>query len=424
MKAETAQKAHNNILILGSDFLPKPYANGVCLYNIAREYLKGGHQVFCITTQESGQKEYDVIEGIHIYRVKRAWFTTFHDKYSHGGKISKAFEKAVHLARNLCMAPLYPNVAPFRSKKMYALAKKLVIEESVDTVIASFVPYETIYSLLRLKKAFGKQLFCVSYYLDYLWENRYTSLARAYYSWCCARAQKKDLRYLDRVIIPLTSRSEFENQYGVHDNVVFLELPVYVKEAGAPMKELPFSKDTLNLAFIGSLNTWNRSPERLLKLLHAVRGKIPNLKLHIWGNITDTGDILTQYASIAEYHGYTESRYIPTILKKADWVVNISNERDYHLVPSKIFQLFASGKPVLNYMFNREDVSIPYFERYKNTYTVYDDQADDEATVEALVKALQKQWPLVHADERFRENTPTFVAKKIVEGYRRSEDKL
>lgn len=414
MEGET-QKERKNILILGSDFLPSPHANGVCLCNIAREYIQKGYSVFCIVTQEPGQLKYEVIEGIHIYRLERAWFTSFHEKYSHGGKLSKAFEKAVHLLRNLCMAPFYPNVAPLRSQRLYALSKKIVIKESIDTVIASFVPYETIYTILRLKKNFGNQLFCVSYYLDYLWENRYASLRRAYYSWCCKRAQKKDLRYLDRVIIPITSRAEFESQYGVHGNVHFLGLPVYEKSLEAPVETLLFDHNTLNLVFIGSLNTWNRSPKRLLKLLQAVSQKMPNIKLHVWGDVTNTKGILGQYPALVVYHGYTESKYIPTILQNADWVVNISNERDFHLVPSKIFQLFSSGKPILNYMFNRADVSIPYFKRYKNTYTVYDDQADDAVTLAALVETLKKKWPSVNADAEFQENTPEYVAKRIIE---------
>ena len=417
MGSEAIQVKHKNILILGSDFLPRPSANGVCLYNIAKEYTQKGHNVFCIVAQEPGQKEYQIIEDIHIYRLKRAWFTSFYEKHANGGKLSRAFGKVVHLARNICMVPFYPNVAPLRSIKFYALAKKIVVKENIDIVIASFVPYETIYTALHLKKTFGDQLCCVTYYLDYLWENRYSSLARAFYNWACEHAQKKDIRYLDYVIIPITSKVEFESQYGIHHNVKFLELPVYVRENGIPMENLPFTHESIDLAFVGTLNTWNRSPERLLKLLLSVKNKLPNVKLHLWGDITNTKEIIAQYPALVEYHGYTESKYIPTILQSADWVVNISNKRDHHLVPSKIFQLFASGKPILNYMFNRSDVSIPYFQRYENTYWVYDDEADNEKTIDSLVEALKKQWLTVNADEQFRSNAPDVVAEEIISPY-------
>ena len=56
----------------------------------------------------------------------------------------------------------------------------------------------------------------------------------------------------------------------------------------------------------------------------------------------------------------------------------------------------------------------PYFERYKNTYTVYDDQANEVAVIDALVQALKKKWPLVNADAEFRENMPEYVAERII----------
>lgn len=419
ISSSTGREKH--ILIIGSYFLPRASANGVCLHNIVKEYIKEGHNVYYIAPKEPNQKEYEIIDGIHIYRVKQSWFTAFHEKYSNGGKIAKAFDKVMHLLRNIFLIPYYPNVAPVRSKKVYAIARKIVNEKNIDIVIASYVPYEAIYTALHLKRKFGSKLFCVSYYLDYLCGHRYTSFARHVYEHSCAHSLKKDFRFLDRVIIPLTSRNEFEKQYGVHANVRFSELPVYVKGTSSLLKYSPFEKETINLVFIGSLNTWNRSPERLLKLLKSVSQKIPNIRLHIWGDVTNTKGILDRYHAFVEYHGYTESKYIPTILQNADWVVNISNKRDFHLVPSKIFQLFASGKPILNYVFDRNDVSLPYFERYENTYWVYDDEANSEVTVTKLAEALQKKWLPLNVDELYRGNMPEVVAEKILRGFDKKE---
>ena len=96
-------------------------------------------------------------------------------------------------------------------------------------------------------------------------------------------------------------------------------------------------------------------------------------------------------------------------------------KRDFHLVPSKIFQLFASGKPILNYVFDRNDVSLPYFERYENTYWVYDDEANSEVTVTKLAEALQKKWLPLNVDELYRGNMPEVVAEKILRGFDKKE---
>lgn len=409
------------ILIIGSTLLPNPSANGVCVCNIAKEFLKEDCEVYCIGTQKKNQQNFEISEGLHIYRIKEAWFSKFHDEFSNGSAAERVFCKVVHLLRNVCLIPFHPNTNPIRSRKVYRLACKLVVEKKIDIVIGSYKPYESIYTVQHLKSRYGKRLYCISYYLDYLIENKYTSVIRDFYVKSCRRAQEKDICCLDRVLIPIAEKQQFEAQYGAHSNVDYLELPVYVKEECTPMADLPYRQDTINLAFVGSLNTWNRSPERLLKLLKAVQAKYPNMRLHVWGNTNDTKNILAQCPEFVEYHGYVESKYIPSIIDHADWVVNISNKRDFRLVPSKIFQLFASGKPILNYVFDRNDVSLPYFERYENTYWVYDDEANSEVTVTKLAEALQKKWLPLNVGELYRGNMPEVVAEKILRGFDKKE---
>ena len=418
---EDLSDKHMKILIIGSTLLPNSSANGVCICNIAKEFLKKGYEVYCIGTQKKNQCNFEISGGLHIYRVEEAWFSKFHDGFSNGNVAKRIFCNAVHLLRNVCLIPFHPNTNPIRSRRIYKLACKLVDEKKIDIVIGSYKPYESIYTVQHLKRKYGKRLYCISYYLDYLIESKYSSVVRNFYMKSCHRAHRKDICCLDRVLIPIAEKQQFESQYDVHSNVDYMELPVYVKEASTSVADLSYCPGMVNFAFVGSLNTWNRSPERLLKLLKAVRTKGLNLRLHIWGNINDTKEMIAQYPDLVEYHGYVESKYVSSIMQQADWVINISNKRDFHLVPSKIFQLFASGKPILNYVFDRHDASLPYFDRYENTYTVYDDQADDPSTVEALVKALQKQWPPVNADEEFRENTPEVVAEKILCGYNQKE---
>ena len=402
------------ILFIVSSFLPNTTANGVCVYNLAREYIQQGLQVYCITSQAAGQKTYEMIDGIHIYRIKEAWFGRFQAKSMSRGTASKLCYKLVHVLRNICLIPLYPNVSPIRSRQVYRTALKLVETENIDTVVGSFRPYESVYTVLKLKRKFADQVTCISYYLDVLLQNRTMHLGSAYYRWRSIRAQRKDIRTLDRVLIPLANRNEFESIYGKHDNVRFLDFPMYVRKTENAKMDLPFRSGTLNLAYVGTLNLQDRNPSRLLELLAAVQSYVPNVRLHIWGNAEEVKEIIEHYNSIAQYHGYVSSECVPYILQGADWVINISNKKNSNMIPSKKFQLFASGKPILNYVFNRQDASLRYFERYANTYYVYDNQVNHQLAVAELVDAFQKKWPLVNADEVFRENTPEIVAEKII----------
>lgn len=402
------------ILIIVSDLLPNTTANGVCVYNIAREYVKNGRSVYCIALREAGMKKYETIDGIHIYRVEEAWFTHFQRKCSVRGKAGKLYYKFIHLVRNICLIPLYPNVAPVRSVRIYRLVLKLVRQEKIDTVIGTFRPYESIYTVLRLKREFGEKLTCVSYYLDMLLQKKQLKIGYGFYERRSMRAQRKDIRFLDRIVVPSANKDEFEKMYGTHDNVEFVEFPVYIKGKAVSIEKLPFQKGLINLVYVGTLNREDRNPKRLLSLLSSVQKYIPNVRLHIWGNISDVKEILDSYPDVAVFHGYASSESVMAILHDADWLVNISNKCNYNMIPSKIFQLFASGKPILDYVFERKDMSLPYFERYENTCFVYDDRAEDIATIDGLVAALKRKWPLVNADEKFLENTPKVVAERIL----------
>ncbi len=91
--------------------------------------------------------------------------------------------------------------------------------------------------------------------------------------------------------------------------------------------------------------------------------------LHIWGKITDE-KTMTQInvSQFIQYHGLIENVYTAYLLKTADFCLNLSNAITYNMVPSKIFQLFALSKPIINIVANDNDVSLEYF--IKNEYVI------------------------------------------------------
>ena len=61
------------------------------------------------------------------------------------------------------------------------------------------------------------------------------------------------------------------------------------------------------------------------------------------------------------------------LLKRADLLLNITNKNTINMLPSKIFQLFAAQKPILNFVKNRNDCSLPYFKKSMVTFNIYED---------------------------------------------------
>src|SRR5699024_11040684 len=55
----------------------------------------------------------------------------------------------------------------------------------------------------------------------------------------------------------------------------------------------------------------------------------------------------------------------------SDFLVNISNIYA-DVVPSKIFELFSLGKPIVNFVKNKNDFSLKYFEAYPLCFNFYE----------------------------------------------------
>ena len=71
-------------------------------------------------------------------------------------------------------------------------------------------------------------------------------------------------------------------------------------------------------------------------------------------------------SDIVEHHGLIDNLEVHSLLMKSDYLLNISNAILYRLLPSKMFAMFATGKPIINIVFNPNDSSIPFFKRYGN----------------------------------------------------------
>ena len=105
-------------------------------------------------------------------------------------------------------------------------------------------------------------------------------------------------------------------------------------------------------------------------------------------------------------------------IAKADVLINLGNRENSQL-PSKIFEIFSSGKPVLNLAKRPDDVSLPYFERYPLACTVLEREGTDLrvcARVRAFLhKNAGRQLPFAQAEALFRENTPEAVAQALLD---------
>lgn len=389
--------------------------NGMLEETFSRELKKHNHDVYVVGMTEVDQFHDVNIDGVHTFGVKVPWFHNFNEKY--GGKrntINRFFFQTIRVLRNLLIAPLFPNVNPWRSRKVWNFSKEIIEKEKIDVVIGTFQPYEAIYSAIKLKQHYKEKIKVVSYHLDLLMnpDNNEKSIV-AWKKWFAHRAVRRELKYVDGMMLP-----ESAKVLNIQSNKIeYVGFPVYIVEH--PVIKTPdvFMKDNINIVYCGSLNVLNRNPLNALRILNeigSVKGR--KIAIHIWGSISDE-ELKREIQSIAcvKYYGSIGSIMVPALLVRADFLLNISNKITYNMIPSKIFQQLAAHRPILNFVTHPEDFSVRYFEQcgYALRVNEYEDNYEGQRgkVFDYIDNYLNRN--IEFDDSLYEINTPEYIVKTV-----------
>ena len=172
-----------------------------------------------------------------------------------------------------------------------------------------------------------------------------------------------------------------------------------------------FDKDSINLLFCGLLEDEYRSPELFLQTAEQLIQSGMPLKVHFLGTSTSRSlePFMKKYPQNILHHQAVSLDKAIATMKKADILLNISNTLD-NQVPSKIFDYFSLGKPVLNVQKIDNCPSREYFDRYPLGFTLSDRSPDAEAMKEFLLSAKGKSVGYETVSQLFYDATLEYAA--------------
>lgn len=399
-----------NILIIGSHYASSSSANGICAQNLALEFKRQGHNVCVISTGLKDTLTPELIERVKVWTVKTEWFTQLLVKLQKGARwYHRLLLKPYWALRSLYILPRYPITQSIRLARSYNLALKIIKEENVDVVLCTCLPYEPIAVGMKLKKKLGDSIRVVTYHLDILsFPNNKDGILKAYKERRIKNAIEKELQVVDKILVPESGEGLFSSS-----KIEYSGFPAYLditEEVKAPFE---FDKKYINISFIGSLDKSNRSPRFALKLLeNLANNRNLYIRISIWGNIADADTkMVINECKIAKYYGMLENRYVNDILSKSDILLNISNAVLYNLIPSKIFQLFDSNRPILNIVNHPNDLTISYFEQADGALNVMSYQEPKEDDVFDFISSCQQ---MEIKRNRIEQYSSSFICKQIL----------
>ena len=393
-------------------------ANSVCIRNMAKEMLSRGHKVWILATG----REHSVIEreqdGAFFVEVPMDYYSRLIllVKKKKNGALS-VFYKIVSLLRHIFLLPFYPHTSPYRSIRLAHYAKKLVENNEIDLVVSTYCPFENIYAGIRLKKRFGRKIKVVSYHLDLrTGSQNSSSLVRRYIHRHSLNSLIKENKIVDKMLIPYSGFEEMNKVASQLSNKVqYVGFPVFIVDGVKEECALPFEENTINISYIGTLNASNRNPQYFIDLLEMLSSKIGiNVLAHFWGDMGSLENVLRS-SHVTRYHGKIDSNYVRYILDNSDFLLNIGNRIAYEMLPSKIFSLFATGKPIINMITHPKDASLPFFDRYKNSVGIreYYRDPNDVTLLADFIESKRGVEP-INVNTLFDDFTPAFLCNLII----------
>jgi len=412
-----------NILFLTSTYLPNPSANGINSKSIIEELKKRGHQVTCISVQRNGETDVEIIHDTGIHRLPPSRYSQLIEKHANK-KLLTAMLRITRSVKLIWLLHDFPNHDPQQAKRIRQKAQNLHFQKHFDLVIGVHKPYSNIAALLEFKRH-NPDVPCIAYYLDLTNSHLKPKLMpQPIYEWLCFKADMRIFAALDLVLI--AKKGERVYKSGKYDivrrKIEYVDFPTLVisdKNYDNPrIDDDQSAGSSISLVFAGTLDRQYRNPEYLFKCMQAASKNLGNIEFHIYGR-GNCDDIIDTYAGTASLkiikHGLVSHETVVQALNSADFLVNISNTIE-DAVPSKIFELFSTGKPVINVVFLKNDPTRAYFDKYPVSFCLEGWQPIGNQPGK-LAEFMQKNIGMVIdsglIEESFRANKPEYIVDLI-----------
>lgn len=386
---------------------------------LADEWIKAGHEIVFLCNDQLADKKIGSqwvsdFNGIKTYRYKEP-FTLFWKKLAESGE-SKL--KAVLKQPKLILSYL-DIMTGFRERTAHKLSKyieRIAASDKPDMIYAITEPYMTALAVAGADVKVEKRIYmCDPFSLAVNRNYDERSLKKA------RELERYVLGHVDAVAVTDIAKAQYlsDAEFCIFaDKLSIVEFPnvrqIAVPDGCAADKYLV--KDKINCVFAGRFYSDIRRPEFLLNTFELLNGD--DVVLHIFGGGME--DVTAPFAERMKgrlfIHEFIPESDMMQVLAAADILVSLNNTA-VNQVPSKIFEFFSLGKPVVNMCYLNDCPTLPYAGKYPLCENIF---ASDDVKVNA-----DKLSDFIHASagstveydrvsEIFITSTPKFVADRLI----------
>ena len=369
----------------------------------------GRYEVHTLCLRYQGEKEEEVVGGIHVHRSKPSLWMQWRQRVVETRKHHR-LERFFEVAQKAVTIPSFPQTLPLTSHKFYAVARQLQQKENFDIVVSEHHGLLTLLTGCHFMRDFRVK------HIALLWDPvkgqiATVKLPKSYTDKRIERVEHFVAKYTT-LQISTESMRHFHAAKGdiAADHRIYLDIPSILE----PEPEMPteylmlFREKSINIVYSGLLSGTQRDPRPIISLLnktdYAERINILFFSMGANEVLAETQKIFKGNIVIHDYIPLSE---LHTLYLHADYLLNISHVNP-NMVPSKIFEYMSYGKPIISTFPSNGDAAQKYVDRYPEGLCI-DVRCKETANVSALNAFLSKDHNPVPFDlvkEIFKGNTP------------------
>jgi glycosyltransferase involved in cell wall biosynthesis len=400
----------SNILFLLDYYYPDASVNGICCGNIITELKLRKENIFVGAYRQTDAPLYEYVDGVAVYKT---WSS---EQYAN--PIDKR-TKLKHYVRWV-MPGIKNHAVENRliTDNICEITRKIIVENSIDTLICVNNPKETLIAGKRLKSEFAS-LRVYAYMLDPIlggFGPRY--LPQKFCNFRNHIWESNILSAYDNVILMEASRcvhEAYNNSDAWYEKAVYLDVPLLLKQKNTDISLHGSRDNKIKVTYCGLLDVPMRNLERFLRLISAQGDS--NI-IYTFAGKTNQPELFSKCSDNVNYLGPVSHERVQELLEEADIFLNLG-VRVPSAISGKIFEYMAYGKPIISTYSIDDEACIPYLREYPLSLLVDERDNNLEDQVKILNKFMEenknKRIDNNSVKKIFYKNTPEVFVNTLFE---------
>lgn len=361
-----------NILVIVESYHHRPNPNGICMEKVVNELINRDNSVTVFTTKTIYEQcDYESIEGAEVYSFDRSFGDKLRlvasVKKGIGEKILSVLSDFWHRFWLLISFNKWPQRSLSLWRKYLHKAKQLNVDKKFDSVVSVYMGIDEVIAGYKFKKANPECEFTV-YTLDAMSGRRYP---RLFGTEVCLKSiqrwEKTVFAETDNLCIMSSHILHYQKKkYDyIRNKIRVMDIPLFVpRNSSENTSESNSDFSMFKIVYTGAALVETGNP---LFFTEHILSSVENCELHLYGRIApsikEKLENSSLYNSRLFVHGLVSAQEIQSIQQEANCLITFGSDNP-NMIPCKIFEYFATRKPVINVYYSSADSAYPYIKRY------------------------------------------------------------